>query len=268
MIKRKCIFLLTFFLVVPMVFSTPLEELISSGNIEKLRSGDGLILETRFTESAPVLIPNDDELRQFVTGVLGTISHNIVVEALYLYEKPEQSHTSSDNWDNAQKTRLFNQLLAISTLEGIQYYSASRGTMRTFFEYSRVIDQPNRKNPLPDPVFSALPASFSLYTRQKDLTFGDNTYLYDFKTARNGIFFVQENLSALTIGIIPAVRRGNLKSVFAVFDCGDTLLIYAVSLTKALSFSSLHERIGASFSNRAEAVINWFTGRADLALSW
>ena len=268
--KRKSfLFLFTFFLTVPFVFSVPPENLLTPVTIARLNSSGNFIYETRFSNTSPVLIPSDNDLRKVIAEVSDSLSYNIMVETLYLHKKPEQSCTSSETWDNIQKTGLYNQLLAISTLEGIQYYSASRGTMRTFFEYSRVIDQPNARNPAPlsDPVFNTPPQSFSLYARQKDLTFGDNIYQYSFRTVRDGIFFIQENITSLTYGVIPAVGKGNLRSVFAVFDCGDTLLIYSASFVKSLSVSSLNERISVSFSNRAEAVIKWFADRADTVLS-
>jgi hypothetical protein len=267
MIKRTKLVLILFVLCASYGFSVLIESLLTSCNIARLCSNDNFIYETKFSNSAPELIPADNEFRQFVTGAAGSINYNIMVESLYLYRKPNQSFTSSNSWDDRQKTGLFNQLTAISAMEGIQYYSASRGPMRTFFETSGVVDQPSTKKPLPDPVFTVLPANYSLYARQKDLTFGDNVYRYDYKTANNSICFVQENMTSLTLGIIPAVGRGNLRSVLAVFDCGDTLLIYSVSFARALSISSLSERIGVSFSNRAEAVIKWFTGRADMVLS-
>jgi hypothetical protein len=187
-----------------------------------------------------------------------------MVESLYLYKKPEYAQTDSSGWDDTQKTGLFNQLLAVSTLTGIQYYSASRGTMRTFFEYSNAVDGPDTKYPIPDPVYATPPAELTLYVRQTDLTFGDNIYRYDYKTAKNGIFFVQENLTDLTYLMIPVIGKGNLRSVMAVFDCGDTLLFYIVSMAKAVSVPGMGNRISNSFSNRAEAVMKWFTGRADL----
>jgi hypothetical protein len=113
-----------------------------------------------------------------------------------------------------------------------------------------------------------LPASVVLYARQKDLTFGDNIYRYDFRTANNALFFVQENITALNYGLVTAVGENRLQSVFAVIDCGDSLLIYAVSMAKTSSALGMGDRIGNSFGNRAAAILKWFTNKAkDLLLS-
>jgi hypothetical protein len=135
--------------------------------------------------------------------------------------------------------------------------------MRVFYEFSRVLDGPRTKKPVSDPVFTVPPQSLTLYADQKDLTFGDNVYRYDYQSAPDALFFVQENLTALNAGIIPAVGRNKLRSVLAVIDCGDCLLIYAVSMAKAAALPGMGDRIGSSFGNRAEAVLKWFTAGAD-----
>jgi hypothetical protein len=263
--KRKCIFLLLIACAaVPPLFSVPLENLVEPALAARLRSGGGAsITETQVKSPVLKLLPAFPELRQFVSGVTAPLDPNVAVETLYLYNKPSSSAEPQDGWSGAQRAALFNQILALSTLTGIQYYSATRKAMRTFYESSAVIDDPQAKNPLPDPVFEQPPESLTLYARQKDLTFGDNIYRYDFVTTGGAFFFTQENITALNAGIIPAVGKNRLQSVFAIIDCGDSLLIYAVSLVKAASVPGMGDRIGNSFSNRAEAVLKWFTGRAD-----
>jgi hypothetical protein len=261
-LKKSIFLILTALAFIPGIFSIPLENIVPV----RLRSSGELITEIQLRNPSPKLLPVDNDLRRFFTGSMETLKPNIMVESLYLYEKPHNSHKPSDSWDNAQKTGLFNQLLAISTLTGIQYYSASRGAMRTLFEYSSVIDGPDTKHPMPDHVYSAPPAELTFYSRQTDLTFGDNIYRFDYSAARNGIFFMQENITDLKLSIVPAIGKGNLRSVMAVFDCGDSLLIYIASMAKAVSVPGMGDRIGTSFSNRAEAIIKWYVGRADLTL--
>ncbi|MDR0323621.1 MAG: hypothetical protein LBI12_04145, partial [Treponema sp.] len=262
--KEKVFFLLfTVFISVPCVFSIPLESLISTENAVRLRLNDAKIMETQLRNPLPKLLPNNDDLRRFITMSMNTVNPNMMIETLYLYRKPEHSYTDSFDWDELQKAGLFNQMVSIGTLAGIQYYSASRGTMRTFFEYSQIIDGPNTKNPLPDPVFETPPARLSLFARQKDLTFGDNIYRYEYVTSDDMIFFVQENITSLSVTLLPAIGRGNLRTVLAVFDCGDLLLVYVVSIARTASVPGLGERISNSFSNRMEAIMKWFAGRMD-----
>jgi hypothetical protein len=200
-----------------------------------------------------------------VTEIKEQLNPGVMVEVLCLYKKPDlflTEHIDNNFWDDTQRTVIFNQLVAIGTLTGIQYYSASRNIMRTFYEYSGVIDGAQTRNSLPDPFFTQPPETLTLFARQKDLTFGDNVYRYDY-TAQDIIFFTQENVTALSIGFIPVIGRGNLRSIMAVIDCGDSLLIYAVSMARAASLPGMGDRISSSLTNRAEALLDWFIARLD-----
>jgi hypothetical protein len=259
--KFPALMLLFIFLAVSQVFSAPLEDL-APAYFQRLRSDGEIIIETQLRNPQPVLLPANGELRRVVSGIVNSLDPNIMIESLYLYMKPARFHTIPGSWDSGQRTAVFNQILALSTLTGIQYYSVSRGEMRTFYEFSGVIDNQRNRNPLPDPVFTQ-PQDVSILVRQRDLTFGDNIYRYDYSVAGNIVFFTQENVSALSYGVIPLIGRGNLRSVMAVINCGDSLLIYSVSMARAPSIPGLNDRIRDSFSNRAEAVLRWFTGRLD-----
>jgi len=265
---RRC--LLALFITCASVsglFAVPLDSLVEPAIAAKLRDSGSSITETQIKNPAFKLLPAFPPLGQFVSDVMSALEPDVAVETLYLYKKPasssEDGSSGGDGWSDAQRTALFNQILALSSLTGIQYYSATRKAMRTFYESSVVIDGPQTKKPLPDPTFEQPPASLAVFARQKDLTFGDNIYRYDFVTTAEAFFFVQENLTALNAGIIPAVGKNKLRSVFAIIDTGDSLLVYAVSLTRAASVPGMGDRIGNSFSNRAEAVLKWFGERAD-----
>jgi len=245
------------------VFSVPLENIVSPRHAAMLRDkNQGGLIDTHLSDTVPGLMPNHSGVRQSVIRLINTINPNILVETLYLYDKQANKKTDSAGWDENQKINVFNQLTAISSLTGIQYYSSSRGAMRIFYDYSSVID-PETKKLLPDPVFTQLPATLTIYARQKDLTFGDNIYRYDYVNDAAAIFFTQENITSLNYGIIPVIGKGNLRSVIAVIDCGDSILIYAASMAKAASVSGLSEKITTSFSNRAKAIIHWFSEKTN-----
>jgi hypothetical protein len=236
-----------------------LEELVGAERAAELWEGE-LVTEVQLKEPRPVLIPRHPELRRLVDEMMGALEPGLFVESLYRYKKPADA---AGGWTEEERTRLYNEALALSSLAGIQYYSASRKKMRTFYEYSRVIDGPNTKQALPDPVFVELPRELRIYARQKDLTFGDNIYRYDYAAHEDSLVFVQQNLSAMNLGIIPAIGKNRLRSVVAVIDAGDSLLFYAASMAKTLSLPGMGDRIGNSFTNRAEAILKWFSGQAD-----
>jgi len=259
--KRVFIGIFIFSFTFVRAFSLPLESVVAPSLTTQLRASAEMIIETQIRNPVPRLMPQNTELRNYLNTVRNTLAPTTMVEALYLYRKPASYHTSPDTWNEAQKTGVYNQITAISSLTGIQYFSSSRGAMRTFYESSAVIDAPNTRNVLPDPVFTRPPETLTLHARQKDLTFGDNIYRYNYVSSGDIIFFTQENVTALNAGLIPAIGRGNLRSIVAIIDCGDSILVYAVSMAKASSVPGLGDRISSSFSNRARAVLDWLTGR-------
>jgi hypothetical protein len=255
--------LLIFSVLAMPVFGASLEQLTGSAQAAALRSAAEPIIEVQQKTPSPRLLPRHEGLRRFVAENMESLNPNLFVETLSLYRKPSLPQEGRGGWTMAEQVGLFNQLLALSTLAGIQYYSESRKTMRTFYESSRIIDNPSSKKPLPDPLYTALPDSLVLYARQKDLTFGDNIYRYDYYTGTDYIFFLQENITLMSAGIIPAVGKNNFRTIVAVIDAEDSLLVYAAAMAKALSIPGMGDRIGASFTNRAKAILQWFTGRAD-----
>ena len=246
------------------VLGVSLEQLVGNERAAALRSVPAgsvqPIVEVQLRRPNPLIMPSHRELQRIVTGSVNNLDPSLIVETLSLYIKPSSQASA---WSDEQRTGLFNQLVALSTLTGIQYYSASRNAMRTFYEISQVVDNPANKSPLPDPVFSSPPASLTLYARQKDLTFGENIYRFDYRTSENAIIFVQENETSMSAGIIPAVGRNRFRTVMAVIDTDDSLLIYAAAMAKAASVPGIGDRISSSFTNRVNAILTWFTGRAN-----
>jgi len=256
----KNIFALIFFaVIISPLFSLSVEDLVGIRQAAALRSADEPVSEVQTRNPVPKLLPNHIGLQKFVNENMNSLGPNILVETLYLYRKPvRQPAGQAGGWSEAEKTELFNKLVGISTLAGIEYYSESRKAMRTFYETSHIIDGPSGKPPLPDPFFSTAPASLTLHARQKDLSFGDNIYRFDFYAGTDSIFFLQENMTSMRYNIFPAIGKNKLKTIFALIDADDSVLLYVAAMAKTASAQGMSDRIGASFTNRAKAVIKWF----------
>ena len=260
----------TFFALLLCIFAVEsisgqnLTDFISAEQVRNLLTGDTPVV-TQFNDPEPMLMPRHEILRRHIDALRRELEPSMMVETLHLYEKPREAQKAA--WSASEKTSLYNGVLALSTLAGLQYFSASRGVMRTFYETSSVIDGPVTRKPLPDPVYTRPPEELTVYARQKDLTFGDNIYQYDFYSSDGIMIFVQQNLTALTAGIIPAVGRNRLRSVVAILDAGEYILVYAASMARTVALPGMKERVGNSFANRAEAVLHWFKGQADKAFS-
>ena len=251
--------------VLPLYAAPPApEDLLENAVAAALRTGERPA-EIQFKSENLLLIPKNDNLRRLFETLRTDLRPTVIVETLFLYKKPSGADMTA--WTQSELAALYNEAAALSTLQGIQYYSASREAMRTFYETSSVIDSPAAKNPMPDPVFSMPRTELVLYARQKDLTFGDNIYQYTYRYFPGALVLVQENLTNLKVGIFNAVKKNNLNSVLAMLDTGEHILIYAVSMAKAASLPGMNDRIGSSFSNRAEAILQWISSGADRAFA-
>lgn len=241
-----------------------LETLVSAEKARTLLSGES-IGEIQFSNPTPILVPNKIAVQNLIQSIQNSFNPNTIVESLYLYKKPAGANLRA--WTDEERTALYNHSLALSSLTGIQYYSSSRKTMRTFYENSVIIDDPKSKNPQKDPVYAVPPKELILNARQKDLTFGDNVYQYTYHAEDDYLVFVQENLTAMKAGIIPVVGKNKLRSAVAVIDAGEYLLIYVASMAETMMFPGIKERVGNSFSTRAEAILSWFSDQADQAFA-
>jgi hypothetical protein len=236
------------------------EELLGAGLMEELAASNP-ITEVGRQNHRPRLMPREDQLQRLIDEAVEALEPTLFVESLYRYTKPPGA--APGLWTPAERANLYNACLSISSLAGIEYFSASRNRMRVFYETSIVIDGPETKRPLGDPLYEDPPAELQIHARQKDLTFGDNIYRYTYYANPESLMFVQENLSNLTVGPITVVGKNRLRSVVAVLDAGDSLLVYVASMARAASLPGMAGRAGRSFSNRAEAILSWFARRAD-----
>jgi len=248
----------------PGVHGLALEDLLAPHHVSALLAGESPIL-VQFSSPTPQLVPQHEALRRHVEATRSDLGPSVMVEILFLYRKPP--HAERTAWTHEEKLRLYNEIVALSTLAGLQYFSASRGVMRTLYETSQVIDGPSTRSPLPDPVFTRPPAELTVYVSQRDQTFGDNVYRFNFFTEPDAMIITQQNLTALSVGIIRAVGRNNLRSTVGILDAGEYILVYASSMARAASVPGMRERIGNSFTTRTEAIIQWFSGRADRAFA-
>jgi hypothetical protein len=264
----KNIFLFCFmFLAAGLIFSLSLEEVVGAETAAELIRAETLT-EVQIRKSRPLLAPNHYVTQTFINAAFESIDPVYIVENLYLYTKPAGAVSgNADAWTVAERNALYNGMTAMSTLAGLQYYSASRKRMNTFYETSTVVDGPETGTPQPDPVFQTPPSTLTLYARQKDRRFGENIYQYDYHIRPDALIMVQKNLTDMSSGLIRIIRKGNLRTILAVIDAADYLLIYTVSLIDAPSFPGMKDRIGNSFTNRTTAIVKWLSGQADKAFT-
>jgi hypothetical protein len=187
-----------------------------------------------------------------------TIEPNIGVESIQLLPMPGYMLEIREH--DQIMLGLYNILRSISALEGIEYYSASRRKMRTFFKTFYAVsslENPERKA---DPLVKVIPETASILVAQQDLTFGKNfsrlTYGYD----GNNITLSLENLKTMWYGIIPLISPLHMQIHLIVVPLEDYILFYGNSAVKTtISIFGIEKSKTDSFYNRIKALYNWFS---------
>lgn len=191
-------------------------------------------------------------------SMLAAESPDVIVEALFSWKKP----TAAGDDDLLS---IYNIMRAIGSLEGIEYWSESRGKMRLFYERSTLVSGPDGKVAVPDRPMEILPASERLYARQKDLSFGDNVYRIDLVSGSDWILFTSVNLTTMRYGIVPVAGPEKMSVRVLVINADDAVLFYAVSSARAAMVPGMRGKLEDSFGNRAAAIYAWFGRKASEA---
>ncbi len=205
----------------------------------------GELVERFFTSGAPALAPANpagDRIRAAI------VDHN-----------PRFGFEVLGRIETADTTALevYNALLAVSTLEGITYHSASRETIRTFYHESYAVDA--RRARIDDPVADGSPDSREVAVFQRDATFGRNYYAYECTFTGDTITLTATNTSTMTYGILPLIRAGNFATHVIVLIESDAVVFYGVGAVRTLPVFGLEDRVAASFASRIRAVFAWFS---------
>lgn len=182
---------------------------------------------------------------------------DVVVEALFSWKKPGRGSRE------AEMLTLYNIFRSVGSLEGIEYWSASRNTMRLFYEISHLTSGPDSSDTVPDTWLPAIPIDReTLYARQKDLSFGDNRYQIGLQAGPDHVGITTTNLTTMRYGIIPVAAPGRLNVRVVAINADDAVLFYAVSSAKAAVLPGVRGRLESSFGNRAAALYTWFVRNA------
>ncbi|PIE98551.1 MAG: hypothetical protein CR988_02665 [Treponema sp.] len=172
-----------------------------------------------------------------------------MVESLYLYKKT-----------NPQNSKDISKILhSVSKLEGIEYYSTSRKKMRTLYEKSYAVKPvKDEKNKVIYHKINDQLTAESMLVLQKDLTFGEYIYSYNYKKTDDGVGFFCENTEKLKYSFFKIVDPYEMNIALSVTDFGDYLLVYVNTRANFAKLGSLKKKLENSFSTRADAIYNWF----------
>lgn len=175
-----------------------------------------------------------------------------VMENLYLIKK------------ETEKSKDISKILrSVSSFEGLQYYSHSRGSMRLLYKTSHAVEKTQTDsgktvyNKIPDPLDMEADG-LKILVRQEDLTFGNYIYEYSYFREGKSAGMLCTNTSVLKYSIFKVISPNNLKISLIIHDIGDYLLISACTQARFSKLPGIEKKLRNSFSSRAQAMYSWF----------
>jgi hypothetical protein len=233
----------------------PLSAYVGSRDLQSLRGGT--VLKAGFVHGGSLkLIPSVSSAAS-ISAAVKSLDPSVGAELLQIIPGNGPALDSP-----AGVLSLYNALHAVSTMKGVTYYSVTRGKEMVLFLQSYVIPSPDKpSSPLPDPVFSELPLENDLYTLQEDSSFGRNTYAEHISVLADHLYLKSENLTTITLLLMPIVTPRNLVSHVVVVPTGQDLLFYGVAcLRSGFPLGDMNSRT-QSMENRLAALAGWLRVR-------
>jgi hypothetical protein len=170
-----------------------------------------------------------------------------VGELLYLIDK----RTLNNDIDRASLV-----MRAISTMEGIKYYSNTRRKIETLYPFCYMIDDPVKKNRIPDVL--GVVENKQYYFYQKDNSLGTCVYAINFAQTDTELSILATNLDSLKVFFITGVKERNLQIYISISDTGSDFLMYVLVQSIIPPITIIENIMTKSFSSRADALSEWF----------
>ena len=266
--KRKCrillLALLLALLAVPASFAVDFStfpsarDLLPGDMVSKLEERREAGLNRFFTDEQFLSYIPNCSLADTVFKAVRESDYKIGVETLYLIPEEQISRSIRAKERDAYLLELYNTLRAISTLEGIDYYSASRDRMRLLFAESWAISGPEERERIPDPTVSEIPSEDTVYIHQRDLTFGTNRYRVEYLREEDTFSMNIVNITTMTYMIFPLVGQGNMSMRLLIIPVKEGLIFYGLNTVNMLDLKVFHKKMEDSFTNRMIALFDWY----------
>jgi hypothetical protein len=214
---------------------------------------EGEVTLFHFEDTTPQLmpsIPQAEELKDLLKGK----SPNFAIEGLFFIQTLNRESNREEDLTN-----IVNILSSVSSLQGLEYFSASRNEMRLLFEECWRIDNAEDRTPLADLSFTELPGQVEYTIHQKDLTFGANLSHVEISSSPESLLMTMTNLTNMKYdGWLKVIDRGNFQTGVLVIPVEEGILYYGVMSAKTLGLGFIVNKASNSFYNRMKALFIWF----------
>lgn len=203
------------------------------------------------SDMTPSLIPISKISQEVVSYWNNTYDKQPIFMAEMLYEIP------SSNVDMKEVSKI---LRSFSTMEGIEYYSNSRGKYDVLYDACYTISDLDSLKKIPDNQEENA-NGLKLYVFQNDNSFGETPYEVTFWQTDSEVGMNFVNKGPLYVKFLKAVKEENLCLTLYTREENDKLLVYILAQADFAAVPFVQTKIRDSLTARIEALFNWFEGR-------
>ncbi len=233
---------------------TSLNTILSDDVAEELLKNGKIEYSSYMKEYTPKLFLNNAQLGEKTASYWEesgkTQTPVFYFEGIYLTKKAVPTEKGKDMEEITRSVR------ALSTLEGVEYYSNTRKKMRILYEESYAVNNPEERKRIDDPV-DENPEGQVIYSLQKDSTFGRFLYKYTYFQRDNELLIRITNVDNLSFAGIKIIKPENMMTSILLYDLGDYYLTYTLIKVDVISVSIIENKMTKSFAARAEAMFSW-----------
>jgi hypothetical protein len=237
------------FLALPL-FAADLSSCVRQDTLARLRAGETITASVP-ADSTLTLLPSVSS-GAGISAAMKANKPTVGVEVLRLIAGANEEMDSPSGW-----LRIYNTLHAVSTMQGIKYYSVTRRAERVLFSQSYVVSSAQNPVRIDDPVFATIPTNDSLFTLQQDGSFGRNTYEESFAFRGDHLVVTIGNLTTITFLLIPFIQPHNMVSNVVVVPVGKDVLFYGLAYAHTSVSVGDRRNREESLANRLIAMANW-----------
>lgn len=226
---------------------------------------DTLLGEREYTRyfydnSPPHLFPEiPQKMKTILLDLIKKNEVNLGVESIFILDTPGLVPDSETGISEKKLLGIYNTLRSVSTLSGIEYYSASRKKMRTLFKRAFFINGPDNLEILPDVLVQKIPEESAVYLFQEDLTFGNNISEAVYRFNSPIISLSLTNLTTMKYALLPFIREQGMQTHLIVIPLKDSIVFYGYIGVNTFHLLGLEKMKKSSFYNRLKALYNWFS---------
>ncbi|MCX7028117.1 MAG: hypothetical protein NT061_11715 [Spirochaetes bacterium] len=227
-----------------------------------IQPGLGLVAAVTGKGDVPVLAPRKFGKKQETeAGVPPTAaaSSTLRIEFLAFLPPPKGPLPA---WDEAF-SKLALAAASPGGLAGLEYWSASRGRMRTLYSKAyRAVSKEDRSITSDPRKIADLGSGppWRIVAWLEDLTFGGNLYAFNISGDTGEFSLEIANLETVRYLLLPLAKPGAMKNRIEVLPCAEGLLVHFSSVLEAPGFGA--SRVFESAGNKGLAVLGWFAGKA------